>query len=164
MMSGACRDASIRHLAGSRWWVGIGLALCLGASPALADRCECPVLKIPDVVKRADVIFVGKSLSATSDASPPMRNNGGNGWLPGEELQTRLLFDVGTVIKGKAPRFVEVVTPATSCAFRFAVGKKYLVVGTRQGGAVSTDACQGNTAGDDAIDDRVDAIRDVLRR
>lgn len=140
-------------------WLGACTGLCFGVLSGAAQTCPCPEFKLPAVVAQADIIFVGKSLSATTDSSALS-----GGRLPAIEFQTRLLFDVETVIKGKAPRFVEVVTPTSSCAFPFAVGKTYLVLGKRQGGAVSTDACQGNVSGNDAIDDRVDAIRDELHR
>ena len=140
-------------------WLGACLGLLGGASRAAANLCDCPALEIPAVVERADIIFVGKSLSATNDSSPAKNDR-----LPAVEFQTRLLFDVETVVKGDAPRFIEVVTSTNICGFPFAVGKTYLVVGKRQGARVSTDACQGNISGGDAIDDRVDAIRDVLHR
>ncbi len=107
------------------------------------------------------MIFVGKSLSATNDSTGAMKNDSG-GWTGGVEFQTRLLFDVETVIKGELPRFVEVVTPTGSCGFAFTVGETYLVVGKGQGGAVSTDSCKGNVSGSAAIDSRAAAIRKVL--
>ena len=108
------------------------------------------------------MIFVGRSLSATNDSSGATRNAEGDGWLSGAEYQTRLLFDVATILKGDPPRFVEVVTSTSPCGFRFAVGETYLVVGKRQGGALSTNSCLGTVSGLGAIDARAAAIRKVL--
>ncbi len=153
---------SIRHFRRSVQWLGVCPGLLLGSSPAPAQTCTCPAFELPAAVKQADVIFVGKSLSATNDSTAATGNSDGDGWLPGVEFQTRLLFDVETVVKGAPPRFIEVVTPTGSCGFPFAVGKIYLVVGRRRGEAVATDACQGNVSGFDAIDARAAAIREAL--
>jgi hypothetical protein len=72
------------------------------------------------------------------------------------------MFDVGVVLKGSTPRSTAVVTPVGPCGFPFAVGQDYLVTGSRRGGGVVTDACQGNVAGVEAIRARAAAIRELL--
>jgi len=139
----------------------------LSALPALprlmAQGCPCPTSGFAEVAKNADTIFVGKSLSATNDSKAPAEDGAG-GWTgPREEFQTRLTFDVQTVVKGKLPRFVEVVTPTGICGFSFSVGEEYLVVGMLHGTVVATDACKGNASGSDLIELRTAEIRETLQ-
>ncbi len=142
---------------------GAGAALLLGASLAAAQGCPCPSVDLPALVRESDVIFVGRSVSATTDSTPATESSDGNGWIGGIEFQTRLLFHVESVLKGGLPRFAEVTTPTGPCGFAFAVGETYLVVGRRQGAAVATDSCKGNVSGRDAIDARAAAIRQMER-
>ena len=136
----------------------------LGASTRLmAQGCPCPTLDLSGVARGADAIFVGRSLSATNDSAAPAEDGAG-GWTGGgDEFQTRLTFDVQMVVKGKLPRFVEVVTPTGSCGFTFSVGEQYLIVGALHGTVVATDSCKGTVSGSDLIESRTEAIRDALR-
>ena len=147
---------------GRRGAGGVAAWFFLGAPPVAAQTCPCPTFDLPAIVQEADAIFVGRALSATNDSTGAMRNSNG-GWVGGADSQTRLLFDVQTVIKGAPPRFVEVVTPINPCMALFSVGETYLVVSKGQGAAVTTDTCKGNVSGSDAIDTRVEAIRNVLQ-
>ena len=104
----------------------------------------------------------GRRQGRRSGRRPRRRRSAAQGRHARTEIQTRLLFDVATVLKGDPPRFAEVVTSTGPCEFRFAVGETYLVVGKRQGAMVNTDRCQGNVKGADTITDRVEAIRDAL--
>jgi hypothetical protein len=107
------------------------------------------------VVAQAGLIFVGRPLAATTDAA----RVGGQANTP---VQTRLMFDVGAVLKGSTPRATAVVTPAGPCGFPFAVGEEYLVIGTQQGDGIVTDVCQGNVTGLGAIRARATTIRAML--
>jgi hypothetical protein len=145
------------------WVRGWGWMALLGCPPATAQNCPCPSFQLPAIVRQAEVVFIGKSLTATNDSTDAGREGADDdGWLPGVEFQTRLAFDVESILKGHAPRFIEVVTPTGDCGFPFEVGKTYLVIGKRRGAPVSTDACQGNVSGHDAINARAAAIREVL--
>lgn len=143
-------------------WRRTCAGLLLSCSPVAAQTCPCPKYDLAAIVKRADVIFVGKVLSATDDSTEATRNKDGT-WWGGVEYQTRFMLDVSTVLKGNPPRFVEVATPTGLCGFVFVVGKTYLATGTGQGqGApVITDVCRGNVK-EDAIDTRAALIRDIL--
>ena len=143
--------------------LGLTVALiALTATMSAAQACPCPKYDLGAIVKQADVIFVGKVLSATGDSSGDMRKKDGTG-LGGVEYQGRFMLDVSTIIKGAPPRFVEVVTPAGPCGFMFAVGNTYLVTGAGQGRGtpVVTDICRGNVKGE-AIENRAALIRDML--
>lgn len=152
---------SIHRFRRSVLWAGTAVGLFLGPSPVAAQTCPCPSFDLSAVVEQADAIFIGKSLSATTDSTQATMNSDGS-WKAGDEGLTRLLFDVQTVIKGDPPRVVEVGTSPSPCGFAFAVGETYLVVGNGQGGSVTTDICNGNVSGLDAIDARAAAIRDIL--
>jgi len=127
----------------------------LVTSDASGQACPCAQRDLASIVKQADVIFAGKPLAATTDSTTLGRR-------PNVDYQTRFSFDVATVLKGSTPRATTVVTPVGPCAAGFAVGGDYLVVGTRQGDALFTDACHGNAAGLDAIRTRSAAIRAAL--
>jgi len=87
------------------------LSVVVASPEVLAQSCPCPTGGLPEAVKSADAIFIGRSLSATNDSIAPQRNGAG-GWKDaGVEFQTRLTFDVQTVIQGRLPRFAEVITP-----------------------------------------------------
>ncbi|MFN8601032.1 MAG: hypothetical protein U0842_11225 [Candidatus Binatia bacterium] len=135
------------------------LATCAGlllvATAAAGQTCPCTRRDLATVVKQADVIFVGTPLSATTD----MTTTAGR---PPTETQARLAFDVGLVLKGTTTRATTVVSPLGPCGAGFAVGTEYLVIGTKQGAGIVTDACQGNLAGAEAIRARAAAIRAVL--
>src|SRR5262249_53045410 len=121
--------------------VGV-LGVLIASQQLMAQSCPCPAFDLAQSVKNADTIFVGRSLSATNDSAPAMRNGSG-GWKDaGVEFQTRLTFEVQTVIKGNLPRFAEVVTPTGLCGFGFAVGERYLIMGVRRGGGALTCSCQ----------------------
>ena len=135
--------------------------LLLSSATAIGQSCPCPPFDLAGAVRGADVIFVGKALSAATDSTPAETNAEGT-WEGGEAFQTRLLFEVAAAVKGEPPPFVEVVTPTGPCAFGFAVGETHLVVGTRVGGTVATDACRGNLSGGDAIAARAAAISKLL--
>lgn len=140
----------------------IALTATLRAHTSAAQTCPCPKYDLAAIVKQADVIFVGKVLSATADSTRDARNNGGTNW--GQvEYQTRVMVDVSTVLKGSPPRFVEVVTPTGLCGFVSAVGNTYLVTGTGHGRdtPVLTDVCRGIVKGD-AIENRAAMIKDIL--
>ncbi len=113
-------------------------------------------------MNQADVIFVGKVLSATTDAAAPKQTDGGTWSVEGTgDYQTRLMIDVSTVLKGSPPRLVEVVTPTGPCGFIFFVGKTYLVTAAGKGTPVATDVCHGNVTGN-AIEFRRTLMEDVL--
>jgi len=151
-----------RRVRRSAAWAGVAAWFFLGAPPVAAQPCPCPTFDVAAIVQQAGVIFVGRALSATTESTRSMRDSNG-GWIGANDSQmTRLLFDVQTVIKGAPPRFVEVVTPLNLCGASFAVGETYLVVGNEAGAAVITDACKGNISGSDAINTRVEAIRNAL--
>jgi hypothetical protein len=152
----------MRRFRYSLGWAGAAAGLFLGWWPAAAQPCPCPTFDLTGVVKEADMILVGRALSATTDSTGAKWNDEVNGWRSNVEFQTRLLFDVQTIIKGAPPRFVEVVTPTGPCGFPFAVGETYVVVGKSQGQWLATDACKGNVSGAEAIDARVTAIRNAL--
>jgi hypothetical protein len=133
------------------------VGLLLGSSPASAQSCPCPAFDLRAVVDEAEVIFVGKCLTATTDSTGATMHS--DDWQTGVEFQTRLAFDVQTAVKGRPPRFVEVVTPTGACGFAFTVGETYLVAGSWQGAVVSTDICKGNVSGLDASETRAEAIR-----
>jgi hypothetical protein len=135
--------------------VGGSLALLLLASVARGQGCPCARRDLAGIVKQADVIFVGTPLAATTDSTVIGRP-------PAQAVQTRLMFQVTTVLKGSTSRSTAVATPAGPCGFGFAVGTEYLVAGTKQGGGVVTDACQGNVSGRGAIQARAAAIRDLV--
>jgi len=138
------------------------LSVIVGSREVMAQRCSCPTFDLAEAVKNADAIFVGKSLSATSDSSAPVRD-GAAGWKDaGIEYQTRLTFDVQTVVKGNLPRFAEVINPTGPCGFGFSVGERYLIMGTGRGAAVTTDSCKGNLSGSEAIEARSAAIQNLL--
>jgi hypothetical protein len=140
----------------------IALTVTLHAPPSAAQACPCPKYDLAAIVKQADVIFVGKVLSATGDSTGDMRKKDGTG-LSGVEYQRRFMLDVSTILKGAPPRFVEVATPTGPCGFMFAVGNTYLVTGTGDGRGTPmvTDICRGNVKGD-AIENRAALIRDML--
>jgi len=140
-----------RHAAAA----GACASLLLAASIAAAQGCPCAKRDLAATVKHSDVIFVGKPLAATTDSARD-RNQ------PAVEYQARFAFEVATVLKGSTSRATTVVTPAGACAATFAVGTDYLVLGTKQGGAIVTDACQGNVAGVAAIRARTAEIRGAL--
>ena len=129
--------------------------LLLVATAAAGQTCPCTKRDLATAVKQSDVIFIGTPLAATTD----MATTAGR---PPVEAQARLAFDVGLVLKGSTPRATTVVSPLGSCGAGFAVGTEYLVLGTRQGAGIVTDACQGTLAGADAIRARAAAIRRVL--
>jgi hypothetical protein len=135
-----------------------GLILC--CSSAAAQTCPCPKYDLPAIVEKADVILIGKVLSATEDSTGATQNKDG-GWRGEAGYQMRVMLDVSTVLKGKPPRIVEVATPTGLCGFVFSVGKTYLVTGQVQGATVITDVCHANAMGD-AIRRRAELIRDVL--
>jgi len=141
----------------------VGALSAIVASPTLlAQSCPCPTGGLSGAVKSADAIFVGRSLSATEDATAPQRDGRG-GWKDaGVAFQTRLTFDVQTVIKGKLPRFAEVITPSGPCGFRFSVGERYLVIGVLRGATVMTDSCKGNASGSEQVAARRAAIEKLL--
>jgi hypothetical protein len=143
-------------------WAGAGAGLLLGSSLAAAQSCPCPTVDLAALVRQADVIFVGRSVSATTDSTPAIKD-ADDDWTGGIEFQTRLLFEVQSVLKGDPLPFAEVTTPTGPCGFAFAVGETYLVLGQKRGAAVSTDSCKGNVSGRDAIDGRAAAIRQVHR-
>ena len=130
--------------------------MLLASSVADGQGCPCAKRDLSTLVKQADVIFVGKPLAATTDSTSIGRQ-------PAQEYQTRLMFDVATVLKGSTTRATPVVTPIGPCGFAFTVGTDYLVVGRKQGGGVVTDACWGNVTGGDAIRGRAAAIRAVMQ-
>lgn len=130
-------------------------AALLAAADAAGQACPCAKRDLATVVERADVIFVGKPLAATTDG-------GRVGAQPAVDYQARFAFDVEVVLKGSTPRATTVVTPVGPCGYGFAVGGEYLVIGKRQDGVVVTDACQGNAAGTEAIRPRAAAIRAAL--
>jgi hypothetical protein len=135
---------------------GACAGLLLVASISGGQECPCGKAELSAIVARADLIFVGKPLAATTDATVL-------GGQPNTAFQTRLMFDVGAVLKGSTPRATAVVTPVGPCGFPFTVGQDYLVVGSRQGDGIVTDACQANVAGLEAIRARAAAIREILR-
>jgi hypothetical protein len=134
---------------------GACLALLLASSVAHGQGCPCAKRELSTTVKQADVIFVGTPLAATTDSTSLGRQ-------PAQEVQTRLMFQVTTVLKGSTTRSTAVATPTGPCGFAFTVGTEYLVVGTKQGGGVVTDACQGNVSGANAIQARAAAIREMM--
>jgi hypothetical protein len=132
----------------------VGLLLCV--SIASGQGCPCAKRDLATAVKQADVIFAGRPLAATTDAS----RAGNQQLIP---YQARFAFDVATVLKGSTTRATTVVTPVGPCGAGFVVGSEYLVIGKKDdGGGIVTDACQGNVTGDDAIRARAAAIRAVL--
>jgi len=139
------------------------LAVILAAPDLAAQTCPCATFDLAAVVKNADAIFVGRSLTATTDSTPPSGDSTA-GWTDaGVEFQTRLAFEVETAIKGNLPRFVEVISPIGPCGFRFSVGERYLVTGKVRGTAVATDSCKGNLSGSELVEARTAAIRELLR-
>jgi len=134
---------------------GACIGLLLASSIADGQGCPCAKRELSTIVRQADVIFVGTPLAATTDSTRM-------GGQPAQEFQTRLMFNVTTVVKGSTTRATAVVTPIGPCGFAFAVGAEYLVVGKKQGGGVVTDACWGNVTGRDAIRARAAAIREVM--
>lgn len=145
---GTFRSASAR-IAGA--WAAVPLV----ASSAGGQACPCEKRDLATTVERADVIFAGKPLAATTDSGTQARQ-------PDVPYQERFAFDVATVLKGSTARVTTVVTPTGPCGAGFVVGGDDLVVGTRQGDTVFTDACQGNAAGTAAIGVRAAAIRTTL--
>jgi hypothetical protein len=76
------------------------VCILLASTEMMAERCPCPTVDEAEAIKRADAISIGKSLSATTDSSAPVRDGAG-GWrdaVGGGAVQTRLTFDVQTVM------------------------------------------------------------------
>ena len=129
--------------------------LLLAATAAAGQTCPCPKRDLATVVKQADLIFIGTPLAATTDSTTLAGR-------PAVETQARFTFDVGLVLKGTTQRATTVVSPPGGCGAGFAVGTEYLVIGTRQGAGIFTDACQGNLSGTPAIRAAAAAIREAL--
>ncbi|MBY0277874.1 hypothetical protein K2Z84_21280 [Candidatus Binatia bacterium] len=130
--------------------------LLLAPTAATAQACPCAKRELAAVVKQSDVIFVGKPLAGATDSAVVAGR-------PAVETQTRFAFEVGLVLKGSTTRAATVVSPPGPCGAGFVVGTEYLVIGTRQGAGIFTDACQGNVAGVAAIRARAAAIRELLQ-
>jgi hypothetical protein len=140
----------------------VALSAIVTSSELMAQSCPCPRFDLSEVVKGADAIFVGTSLSATTDSTAP-KGNSATGWTEsGVEFQARLTFDVQTVLKGNPPRFVEVISPIGPCGFGLSVGERYLIIGQGRGAAVATDSCKGNLSGAGPIEARIGAIQKLL--
>jgi hypothetical protein len=124
------------------------------AVPLAAQSCPCASANLVATVKDAEVIFIGKVLTTTSDWDPETPDG------PLVMVQSRAAFEVESLIKGSLPRFSEIVSPAGPCTYPFSAGERYLIAGMLGGGRVSTDACKGNVSGD-SVEARAARLRQL---
>jgi len=132
--------------AGVATFVWLVLAI---ASPALG-QCPCPPFSAPEAVKSASLIFVGKAVTSVSIPTGQMEKSAGGGWVSRDPQsgRNRVTFEVTLLVKGSAPKLVEVETPDVgACGVYFQVGQEYFVFASSNGGALFTDACKGSVSG-----------------
>ncbi len=140
--------AEPRRVAAGVLFVGLVLVLAI-ASPVLG-QCPCPPFSAADAVKSASLIFVGKAVTSVSIPGGRMERAPGGGWVSrdGPPGSNRVTFAVSLLVKGRAPRLVEVEVPdGTSCGVYFQVGLEYFVFASSRGGVLYTDPCGGSASG-----------------
>ena len=101
--------------------------------------CDCPLVRIDDAYCAATWVFEGIPLSADTIFSAS------NGLVPDEDPigHVDILFDVQRWLKGTARKKVIVSTSfeRDECAFRFILGKPYLVFANTEQELMVTDRC-----------------------
>jgi hypothetical protein len=116
-------------------------------SSAWAQACPCTAPDVARATAQANVIFVGKVLSAVDNGSGNMVQQNGQ-WRSDSSGASVITFtmQVDTSLKGTVMKLTTIATPSV-CGYPLAVGQTYLVFAARNATGLWTDACKGNVAG-----------------
>jgi len=133
------------------------LAIATLAAPvATVHACSCVAFSTADAVEAADLAFVG----TVADSAP-----GGKDPAMGMQL-VRYAFEVERASEATGP-IIEVVSHddpgGASCGFAFAVGERWFVAATTEGGLLRTSLCSGNRLMDELDGAEEDDLLSLLR-